>query len=1280
MGLVLARREDEQNEYNQFLDKCRPEYIENDELLGLAPEGGDRKDDHVDLGREQHFDPEDDHSASDEDSEDGDRQAAPQLQPTAPSAKVDARTRAQGRIADQQRQLLQSAATGRKWKAMQLSRKPHIKVNFADVHGRTALFLAAERGQPSVCEMLLGGNATLRAKVDKTNNDGWTPLAAAVFHGQVACIEVLLNAAANVNAQDKHGCTPLILAASSPKLYLVDLVSRPDRRKREKVRREAFRLQNRLEKGIGAGQTGDQEDDLPAGQGRLANGMDPFTIWRYYPNRIELIVMDRLMAKSRLQVDLTDKWRRTPLTYAARYGRVHAVSRLLYRKANIHHKDKDGKTAVHHAACNDHLDTVELLLAAGSSVNSTDEYFRTPLHGALDAKDESMANLLLKADASVNAYDCEGRTPIMLAMDQQNQRLFGAIIEHRSNLDVLDRRGWNVVIYSIETGMFGEVFGLLSKLGERSKPVLRSRDPQGRNCLHHAAQLHDAAYSNKVVDQLLNMDHAAATLGDCNGDTAIHFSAELGRLEALRMYVSFHERVDFLNNRGETPLHYAAHGGHIACVVFLIENRGKGPVCDAYAIDKEGKTLLMHACVSGNLDLVNVLVQNKDGKHSVLALPPLDVNVRDCYGLTALSIAAQEGHWQLLPSLMLAGASTATKDFDGFTALHWAAVEDEALAASCLIDLGLDPNATDDRGWTPLMHAAARGSDEVARVLVDSGARLDVRNWDGDTATQICARRQDSVEAAQVTKDILADAMLDVGVKPSGCISAEGHFKVSVIRAEDLYLEGKVGELNVYVCCIFCTQDGSAPQVAFSSCSMNDSHPEWHEVFRFDTEKLDSSACLVAWVMAAPGTTAEDVVDSATLGLDEQELHRIRMNERITGKQRVRKRAGFGTSLQESFGRMMRQADKDQDEEVQKLRKLALAQRRDAEPTSDLKTATESERDFLPLEQRRWLEVNNLRALLQRSGCNVAPPLAPKCHLPLGCVVVRYRHLRQAVWGVEPVEINRTLRLNCRGSLKLEVDFRPKFFECKVEEKTAFKEDAGDDDVYDLRPLTGLSPEQLHELDMAEVDDFRPQQMETGGKAVTVDDVLMELANHGKPRRDAEELWKRFRQVRQWSQTVLEVKAQVAAEEEPLPPPKNREKAKDPADGASASAAARGARDKDQDKEAKTEAESETPYVVKAVKQAMLRYQAARQAAELRREALDLPIGSAARGVVAAGLHAVTAASAVQPGARGGAAAAPRLQLGGAQQAKEKPLGMRLPSLDPEPWLERLLEGSRLWA
>merc|ERR1719210_1008289 len=181
-------------------------------------------------------------------------------------------------------------------------------------------------------------------------------------------------ALADVNNEDVHGCTPLILATSSPKLFLVDLVSRRDRHKRESIRRAAFHQQQRME----MSQKGDplstqRISDLvnrgkPSKENVNFKGMDPFTVWTFHPNRIELIVMEKLLAKKKIKVDASDKKRRTPLIYAARYGRKYASSRLMHAKANLRIMDADGKTALHHAACNEHVETATLLLAANSNV------------------------------------------------------------------------------------------------------------------------------------------------------------------------------------------------------------------------------------------------------------------------------------------------------------------------------------------------------------------------------------------------------------------------------------------------------------------------------------------------------------------------------------------------------------------------------------------------------------------------------------------------------------------------------------------------------------------------------------------------------------------------------------------------------------------------------------------------------------------------------------------------------------------------------------------------
>merc|ERR1719183_3392690 len=70
----------------------------------------------------------------------------------------------------------------------------------------------------------------------------------------------------------------------------------------------------------------------------------------------------------------------------------------------------------------------------------------------------------------------------------------------------------------------------------------------------------------------------------------------------------------------------------------------------------------------------------------------------------------------------------------------------------------------------------------------------------------------------------------------------------------------------------------------------------------------------------------------------------------------------------------------------------------------------------------------NLRQTLQRTGCDIQEPLVPRTHMPVGCVIARFRHLRQAVWGTDPTVMNRRMRMACKGGLCIEIDFRPRYF------------------------------------------------------------------------------------------------------------------------------------------------------------------------------------------------------------------------------------------------------------
>lgn len=105
-------------------------------------------------------------------------------------------------------------------------------------------------------------------------------------------------------------------------------------------------------------------------------------------------------------------------------------------------------------------------------------------------------------------------------------------------------------------------------------------------------------------------------------------------------------------------------------------------------------------------------------------------------GLTALHVAAMNGHAETCASLAAAGAAVDASDDFGRTPLHYAAEGGHVTAAKRLLAAGANPNARDASGCTPLHALAAHHEEEVDffRALAAAGADVNAVDEQGDTA------------------------------------------------------------------------------------------------------------------------------------------------------------------------------------------------------------------------------------------------------------------------------------------------------------------------------------------------------------------------------------------------------------------------------------------------------------------------------------------------------------------------------------------------------------------
>jgi ankyrin repeat protein len=70
------------------------------------------------------------------------------------------------------------------------------------------------------------------------------------------------------------------------------------------------------------------------------------------------------------------------------------------------------------------------------------------------------------------------------------------------------------------------------------------------------------------------IDHAAKLdLRDKLGFTALHWAAERGRVEVMRLLLAARALVDVQNTQGITPLMLAASSGNVGAVRLLLQNR-----------------------------------------------------------------------------------------------------------------------------------------------------------------------------------------------------------------------------------------------------------------------------------------------------------------------------------------------------------------------------------------------------------------------------------------------------------------------------------------------------------------------------------------------------------------------------------------------------------------------------------------------------------------------------------------------------------------------------------
>ncbi|XP_067866484.1 inversin isoform X2 [Heterodontus francisci] len=441
--------------------------------------------------------------------------------------------------------------------------KAGANVNKADRSQRTALHLAAQKGNYRFMKLLLSRRANWMQK----DLEEMTPLHLATRHKSLKCLALLLKfmAPGEVDTQDKNKQTALHWSA---------YYNHP----------EHVKLLIKHDSNIG----------IPDIEGKIplhwaANNKDTTAI-----HTVKCILE---AAPTESLLNWQDYEGRTPLHFAVADGNDAVVDVLtLYEGCNITSYDNLFRTPLHWAALLGHAQIGHLLLERNKSGTiPSDSQGATPLHYAAQSNFGETVEVFLNHPSVKDEPDLEGRTAFMWAAGKGSDDVLRTMLRVKSDIDInmADKYGGTALHAAVLSGHVSTVKLLLEYGAQVDAMDVMKHTPLFRAC----------EMGHKEVIQTLIKGGARVDLTDQDGHSPLHWAALGGNADVCQILIQNLINPNVQDYAGRTPLQCAAYGGYINCMAVLMENKA-----DPNIQDKEGRTALHWSCNNGYLDAVKLLL------------------------------------------------------------------------------------------------------------------------------------------------------------------------------------------------------------------------------------------------------------------------------------------------------------------------------------------------------------------------------------------------------------------------------------------------------------------------------------------------------------------------------------------------------------------------------------------------------------------------------------------------------------------------------------------------
>ncbi|KAJ5724799.1 hypothetical protein N7493_006527 [Penicillium malachiteum] len=285
----------------------------------------------------------------------------------------------------------------------------------------------------------------------------------------------------------------------------------------------------------------------------------------------------------------------TPLTLAAKTGRLGILQLLLEAGIGVDQKDSQNFTALSQALEeSQHEAVARLFIENGADIHQSFRHGETPFIRASRNGHKDLVRLLI--DRGVMANGDNGDSALLQALENGHEGISRLLIENGANVNVIDSNGRPPLSQAFERGESNEITFWASRNG----------------------------YENLVK---ILIDKGVVTHGD-DGDSALLQALEIGHESISRLLIENGANVNFIDFTGRNLFCQVSAKGHEAVARLLI-NIG----ANANAIDVWGNKPLPRASQYGHEAVVRLLINNG-----------ANVNAMDVWGYTPILRASRHGH------------------------------------------------------------------------------------------------------------------------------------------------------------------------------------------------------------------------------------------------------------------------------------------------------------------------------------------------------------------------------------------------------------------------------------------------------------------------------------------------------------------------------------------------------------------------------------------------------------------------------------------------------------